>query len=164
MEILTKKQQRYRKWYLKNKVRHLEKSKIYRQNNKDKIAEDHEKWVEINREKYNKYYTDRRRNDVNFKLAHHIRKTVNRNINKAGSSTESLGCSIEELKKHLESKWLPGMSWENHTTDGWHIDHIQPLSSFDLSDLEQFKQACHYTNLQPLWCKDNIVKGGYSGT
>jgi hypothetical protein len=48
------------------------------------------------------------------------------------------------------------MTWDNWTTDGWHIDHIKPLaSSFDLTDRKQFLEACHYTNLQPLWAKDN---------
>jgi hypothetical protein len=49
------------------------------------------------------------------------------------------------------------MSWENHGE--WHIDHIRPCASFsDLTQLEQQKQCCHYTNLQPLWAIDNILK------
>ena len=51
------------------------------------------------------------------------------------------------------------MTWENWKIDGWHIDHIKPLNSFDLTDPEQLKEACHYTNLQPLWWYDNIEKG-----
>ena len=50
------------------------------------------------------------------------------------------------------------MSWENHSQTGWHIDHIKPLSRFDLSDREQFLEACHYSNLQPLWAEDNLSK------
>ena len=69
-----------------------------------------------------------------------------------------LGCTIGELKIYLEQQFKPGMTWENHIIDGWHIDHIRPLSSFDLTVLEQYKQACHYTNLQPLWAKDNLSK------
>ncbi len=77
---------------------------------------------------------------------------------KHSSLSEYLGCSIPELKTHLESKWQPGMSWDNYTYRGWHIDHIRPLASFDLADPGQFKVAFHYTNLQPLWALDNLQK------
>jgi hypothetical protein len=83
---------------------------------------------------------------------------------KAGSAVRDLGCTVEELKTYLESKFRPHpetgelMTWQNHTTDGWHIDHIVPLSSFDLTDSEQFRKACHYTNLQPLWWYENLQK------
>jgi len=78
---------------------------------------------------------------------------------KSGSAVKDLGCSIEELKTYLESKFQSNMTWDNWSRTGWHIDHIRPLSSFDLSDPVQVKLACHYTNLQPLWAKDNLKKG-----
>jgi len=78
---------------------------------------------------------------------------------KSGSAVRDLGCSIQYLIAYLEERFSPGMSWENHAHDGWHIDHILPLSSFDLTDREQFLRACHYTNLQPLWAADNLSKG-----
>lgn len=72
---------------------------------------------------------------------------------------ELIGCSPDELKKHLENQFQPGMTWDNHGLYGWHIDHIRPCASFDLTDPEQQKQCSHYTNLQPLWAQDNLDKG-----
>jgi hypothetical protein len=58
----------------------------------------------------------------------------------------------------MESKFQPGMTWDNRGKE-WHIDHIIPLATFNLQDRRQFLVACHYTNLQPLWARDNMVKG-----
>ena len=79
---------------------------------------------------------------------------------KSGTTIELLGCSIENLKKYLETKFTSGMTWENYNLTGWHIDHITPLDKFDLTDELQIRIACHFTNLQPLWCEDNYSKGG----
>jgi len=64
---------------------------------------------------------------------------------------------LSELASYLESKFLPGMSWENRNL--WHLDHIRPLKTFDLSEPAQLAAACHFTNLQPLWAADNLRKG-----
>jgi hypothetical protein len=74
---------------------------------------------------------------------------------KTKSTMQWLDCSLEELKIYLERKFLPGMSWENHGE--WHIDHIVPLVS--ASSEEELYKLSHYTNLQPLWAKDNLKKG-----
>jgi hypothetical protein len=70
-----------------------------------------------------------------------------------------LGCTIDELKAHIESLFKPGMTWANWSFRGWHLDHIKPLEFFDLTDPEQLEQACHFTNLQPLWMSENLMKG-----
>ena len=75
---------------------------------------------------------------------------------KSNSTILLLGCSPEELKIHLQSLFLPGMSWENRSE--WHIDHIKPCASFDLTDPEQQRCCFHYSNLQPLWKADNQRK------
>jgi hypothetical protein len=103
---------------------------------------------------------ERYEQDINYRLSCVLRSAIARatKATKAGSAVKMLGCSVKELRDHISVKFQPGMSWENWGSKGWHIDHIRPLSSFDLSDIEQFKKACHYTNLQPLWAKDNLRK------
>ena len=71
-----------------------------------------------------------------------------------------LGCDAETLLTHLESRMLPGMSWENYGASGWHVDHIQPLTAFDFYMTAEVKAGVHFTNLQPLWADWNISKGG----
>lgn len=98
--------------------------------------------------------------DQQYRLALRLRIRLNmaiRNEQKKGSAVSDLGCTIEELRVHLQSKFVDGMTWDNYGK--WHIDHVVPLIKFDLSDREQFLKAVHYTNLQPLWQADNDRKG-----
>lgn len=67
-----------------------------------------------------------------------------------------VGCNIEEFKKYLESMFVDGMDWGNYGL--WHIDHIIPCISFDLSNEQEQRKCFHYTNMQPLWAKDNLIK------
>lgn len=112
------------------------------------------------------YVKKRKSRDPNYKLSIHLRSRLAHAIReghhklKCGSAVIDLGCTIEELRRYLEGKFKPGMSWDNWTKDGWHIDHVEPLSDFDLSNLDEFKKACHFTNLQPLWAFENLSKGG----
>jgi hypothetical protein len=77
---------------------------------------------------------------------------------KAGTTLKLIGCTKEHLVRHLESKWKPGMNWSNYGLHGWHVDHIRPCDSFDLSDPKQQAECFHYTNLQPLWSFENWAK------
>jgi hypothetical protein len=87
------------------------------------------------------------------------RKAIkNQNAYKTDHMEKLLGCTFDEVKIYLEKQFLPGMTWENHGLHGWHIDHVRPCASFDLTDSEQQKLCFHYTNLQPLWAKDNLSK------
>ena len=70
---------------------------------------------------------------------------------------EYVGCSPAFLREHLERLFSDGMTWENQGE--WHVDHIRPCASFDLSTEEEKKRCFHYTNLQPLWATDNLSKG-----
>jgi hypothetical protein len=113
---------------------------------------------------YKKYDKLRRKRDVSYNISKNLRSRLSnalRGLLKTASCISELGCSLEDFKIYIESKFLEGMTWENYGLRGWHIDHIKPLASFDLSDPEQLKQACHYTNLQPLWAIDNLKKGGF---
>lgn len=122
-------------------------------------------WYERNKDKKKAktaiYHKTRPLVDEKFRLARNLRKRLRsalKNNFKTGSAIEDLGCSIDDLKIYLESKFQLGMTWQNYGRKGWHIDHIKPLSSFDLTNKEQLKQACHYTNLQPMWWQDNLRK------
>ena len=134
------------KIYLNN---NKEKRKVYRNDNKEKIYKQRLIWIQKNK------------NNPQYKLSCILRsrlKSAIKNNYKSGSAVRDLGCSVSELKVYLESKFQPGMTWNNWSIDGWHIDHIKPLSSFDLTDRKLLLEACHYTNLQPMWAKDNIIK------
>lgn len=113
---------------------------------------------------YDASYYMRRKTDLVYRLRVRLRVRLNcavRNGQRTGSAIRDLGCSIEHLKLHLELFWDDGMSWENwgKRAGQWSIDHIRPLSSFDLMDRTQFLEASHYTNLRPLWHTDNLHKG-----
>lgn len=94
-------------------------------------------------------------------LAHRLRKRFEKSVVgqvTAGKMQDLIGCSLVQLRLRLEAQFLPGMTWENRGYYGWHIDHIRPISSFDLRDPEERRKCFHYTNLQPLWASDNLCK------
>lgn len=86
-----------------------------------------------------------------------------RGVRKASSSTELLGCSIEECRQHLEEQFEDGMTWDNHGKDigMWHIDHRRPCHSFNLLYEDEQRKCFHHTNLQPMWASENISKSDY---
>ncbi len=93
------------------------------------------------------------------KLRRKLRSVLRNKSPKAlDSYNELIGCSISDLKSHLESNFMEGMSWGNYGLGGWHIDHILPCVVYDLNDPEEQMKCFHYTNLQPLWAKTNFDK------
>jgi hypothetical protein len=132
--------------------------------NKERMGELMVNWKDSNKEhlkEYRKnYHQTRMQEDIDYRLVNILRARFNRAFSKGykkGSAVKDLGCSIPKLKAHLESKFQSGMTWDNYGE--WHIDHIIPLSLFDLSSLDDIRVACHYLNLRPLWAKDNMSKG-----
>ena len=115
----------------------------------------------LNAEQQSRYGKKRRKSDPIYKLTGNIRTRLNqfykaKNIRKTNPTFKMVGCTPEFLKKYLEKKFKPGMTWKNHTLHGWHVDHIIPLSS--VKTLEDKYKLCHYTNLQPMWATENIKK------
>jgi hypothetical protein len=111
------------------------------------------------KKKYDKMWKISKSTDPVYRLRRILRIRLNTAAKrgyKTGSAVRDLGCSIEELKVYLESKFQPDMSWDNWSPTGWHIDHVVPLGS--TRSLEEAIKLCHYTNLQPLWAHDNLVK------
>ena len=138
----------YYQWNLKNREKARLAAKEYRK--KEGFYE--RNWL---------YTQKRKKEDVHFMLSVVLRSQVSsliKNLKKSDQTIPLLGCSISEFKNHLESTWQEGMSWENYGRNGWHIDHIRPRCTFDLS-LEEDQRVCfHYTNLRALWAKDNLSR------
>jgi len=149
--------------YAKNKQTERRQQSSYYTINKVDLIKKSTLWAKQNRKRRNAYMSEyefkRRQVDINFKLSKNIRSRISKVLHghlKSGSAIKDLGCSVDFLISHLESKFTENMSWKNYGK--WHVDHIQPLSSFDLNDKIQFLKAVNYTNLQPLWAFDNISK------
>jgi hypothetical protein len=128
---------------IKWKKRNPELIKIYRRTNylknKDKIRA------------YNQLPHNKIKINLRNRLSHACRGR------KCSTTDKLVGCSWQNLMNHLESQFQSGMTWKNYGK--WHIDHKRPCASFDLTDHAQQKECFHYTNLQPLWAKDNLTKG-----
>ena len=173
-------------YYEKNKEAYLKKCRNYYQANRDTIIIRRREWNKSNRSiisvrtrlyresrtaeqkeqrkvKYNIWLKKKMSTDPGFKLSRYLRSSLGaelkkRNAYKADRAIILTGCTISELVKYIESLWLPGMNWDNHTKNGWHIDHIKPIDTFDLTDYEQQRVCFHYSNLRPLWASDNLSR------
>ena len=144
----------------KNKEKVFESKRVYRQKNAAKIKLAKQKYGVENREKISKNIAKRCANNPLVRMANSMRRSIRRYLD-AGqkgemSSFEIIGCSKDDLRKHLESKFRDGMTWQNYGKH-WHIDHIIPLISS--KSVDEIKRLCHWTNLQPLTAFENISKG-----
>lgn len=157
------------KRYIENKELINISNKRWKTNNQDKHKEYINKYRNnpINKERSNNRKRERFKDDILFRLSCVIRCRTNgilksKNLKRYKKINQYLGCTEEELKLYLESKFYPNhetgeqMTWENQGFYGWHIDHIIPLSS--ATTIEEIYKLSHYTNLQPLWMKENLQK------
>ena len=165
---------------LKDPIKRKEYHKKYRLDNLEKLKKMTKIWIENNREKFNKlanksyhknkkkiikknmeYERKRLKTDMNWVLKKRLRNRLRqalKGISKSKSTMELLGVPhMDFLKTWIECKFKEGMTWENRHL--WHIDHIKPCSSFDLTKPEEQAKCFHYTNLQPLWASENLSKG-----
>jgi hypothetical protein len=176
-KLKEKKLAQKKEYYLKKKEEILLKRKEYHSNNKEKIsiknkeyrAANLEHLKEHNREyqrKYAKILSAKRKQLVNStplrQFKERIRCLVKNSFyrlkhNKTKRVSEVIGADWEIVKEHFVSQFKDGMTWEAFIAGEIHVDHIQPLASAKTE--EELIALCHYTNLQPLWCLDNLSKG-----
>lgn len=136
----------FKEHYKKNKEKKQAYKKVYDKENRDKINE-----------RYNRRYKTEPEFRITQTFRNRVRTAISRGY-KNSKSLDLLGCTIPELKKHLEERFLPTMTWENYGTV-WHIDHIKPCASFDLTIEAEQRLCFHYTNLQPLFAVTTIIDG-----
>ena len=139
-----------RLWRLENKRKIAAYMKIYNCHNKYTLAE-----------KRKIRQRHRLLSDPSFKLRRNLQRRLQLALNGIGKSITTIqfiGCSLEELWLHLARKFQLGMTRYNYGTV-WQLDHIKPCSKFDLTKFEQQQQCFHYSNLQPLFEKQNLLKG-----
>jgi hypothetical protein len=164
-EVKTR-MQRYRKEYRKT-AHGSEWIKDYRKNyyekNRERLLKKQNEYCKDpeTRKLINKRRREKTATNPQFAIGLRVRGRISKALKLVGavkskSTRELLGCSFEFLKQHIESQFRDGMCWEDRSS--FHIDHIRPLASFDLTDPEQLKAACHWSNLQPLPPLENIRK------
>lgn len=145
------------------KYNKTEKRKLYlikyREEHRERLREINRKFKKTHRKQITEYKNHRNRTDVNYRLLHNLRIRVYNALKfnfKSKSTLRLIGCSLEQLKSYLEKQFKVGMNWNNY--GAWHVDHIRPCASFDLSKKSEQLKCFNYTNLQPLWALENKIK------
>lgn len=154
-------------WYEKNKEYALNQYAEYREKNRQRIRDYHKEHYAKNKPEINKrhmqYNKEKYRTDPLYKLKSDLSRRIRKALKnskelKSKKTLEYLGCDLDFLKGYIESQFREGMSWEVFFKGEIHIDHILPCASFDLTDPQQRRECFHYSNLQPLWAKENHEK------
>jgi len=128
-----------------NKEKEKASQKKYRMNNPEKMKDKYRKQGKnINR---------RVRDSLNHRISEAL---FTKKVTKRNKTFEYVGCDIEFFRKWIEHQFIKDMSWENY--GNWHLDHVKPCCSFDLSKEDDVKKCFSWKNIQPLWANDNIIK------
>lgn len=148
-------------YYLTNKEKIAKKGIIYREKNKEAHLERAKSYYRENKKKVHERTKKRYKEDIIYRLSHRLRSRLRNVLRTKGfrknyKALEIIGCSLEQLKLHIEAQFKPGMTWENYGHNTWHIDHIDPIGL--AKNPEEVKKLSHYTNLQPLWAEENLKK------
>lgn len=160
-ENISKIKKRVSEYQKSDKGKKIKRKSNARYRKSDKAKNVRKRWIDKNRDKLNE---NRRKNYDKRKLNHNVSQAIRDSIreNKNGKHWEELvDFTLDELKEHLEKQFKEGMSWDNYGRYGWHIDHIKPVSSFNVNSYEdeEFKECWCLENLQPLWAEENLKKG-----
>lgn len=145
----------------KNKDRLKQESKERYLKNREEMILKVTEHAKKNRPKINAWRKERLKTDINFKIACNLRGRLNmaiRGKRKELKTMELLGCSIEEFKVYIASKFEPNMSWDNYGLYTWHIDHCIATDNYDLTDEEQLKECFHHSNMAPRWATTKIAR------
>lgn len=148
-----------KEYYQENREHILEQKKKYTDSHKQEKAEYDKVYRQQNKERLRKQKNEWAKNSLEYKIINNIRRRVAHALkgeSKSEHTMSLIGCDIEFLKEYISSMFSEGMSWDNYGE--WHLDHIRPCSSFDLSNPDEQKECFNYKNLQPLWAIDNLKK------
>jgi len=138
--MLEKTRQARRKWKAANKTNYK----------KIKNQKDAERRWKRNKEKTDPVYR------IKERLRSYLSRSIKGLIQKNSKTEKIVGTSFKNLVSYLEKQFKPGMTLSNYGK--WHIDHIKPVSKFDLTKPGELEKCFHYSNLQPMWARDNIIK------
>lgn len=168
-----------KKWAKENPEKKTAFLKKWKQEHKQEVYEYNlqymPKYYQANKEKLIaqsvEYKKQKSKTDINFRIARNLRRRLNHVVKgtaKSAPTIELLGCTIADLKSKMQIKFYnnpetgEAMTWDNYGKNGWHLDHIIPLANFkQLFLADEQKKAFHFSNLQPLWSKDNLKKNKY---
>jgi hypothetical protein len=149
-----------KEYYKKNREKLIQYTKDYYKENREAIIEKQKVYYQENKEDYKIKARERYNTNTNRRLAYFMRRCVkNSIIYKTSSTFQYLDYKPEDLKKHLESQFEPGMSWENYGVHGWHVDHIIPIDYYLKNGITDPAIINALDNLRPLWASENLSKG-----